>query len=122
MCDRWIQSFENFYEDMGECPPKLSLERINVNGNYEPDNCCWATDHTQAQNRTNARLVTYFGTTRTMTEWLFYLGTTWKVLSRRIRRYGAEEGIMRVVLERATRLPGPPVGKPIPLHERRQVA
>lgn len=51
MCDRWLESFDNFYEDMGDKPtPKHSLDRIDVNGNYEPSNCRWADTFTQAQN------------------------------------------------------------------------
>lgn len=51
MCDRWRNSFANFLADMGECPPGLSLDRIENDGNYEPGNCQWATPVQQNNNR-----------------------------------------------------------------------
>ncbi len=62
VCDRWLNSFEAFYEDMGPKPsPKHSIDRIDVNGNYEPGNVRWATDSEQMQNvRHNVR-VTFQG-------------------------------------------------------------
>jgi len=47
ICDRWLESYENFLEDMGEKPEGMSLDRIDVYGNYEPGNCRWATDKEQ---------------------------------------------------------------------------
>ena len=52
VCDRWINSYENFILDMGRKPgPEYSIDRINVNGNYEPSNCKWSTSSEQVKNR-----------------------------------------------------------------------
>jgi len=54
ICPRWynhIDGFANFVADMGERPPLLSIDRIDVNGNYTPDNCRWADALTQANNQ-----------------------------------------------------------------------
>lgn len=53
VCERWLNSYENFLEDMGRKPsPIHSIDRINVNGNYEPSNCRWATPKEQSNNTT----------------------------------------------------------------------
>lgn len=69
VCERWL-SFPNFLTDMGEKPAgRYSIERDDYNGNYEPDNCRWATDKEQARNKSNNRLITFDGQTKCVGEW-----------------------------------------------------
>lgn len=69
VCDRWLESFENFLEDMGERPEGLTLERKLNKGNYEPSNCVWDTPKAQANNRDSNCLLTYDGRTQTIQQW-----------------------------------------------------
>jgi hypothetical protein len=69
VCDRW-KEFIKFYNDMGEPPDdNYSIDRINVDGNYEPGNCRWADRKTQGRNKRNSTLLTYNGETKTLAEW-----------------------------------------------------
>lgn len=54
VCDRWLHSFKNFLEDMGEKPfLGAQIDRANNNGNYEPSNCRWVDNKTNSRNRNN---------------------------------------------------------------------
>lgn len=91
VCERWLESFENFYADMGPRPPMLTLERRNNEGDYAPDNCYWATRTEQNSNQRTNHLVTVDGVTQTVAAWAHKLGTKPAVLYNRIHQYGWDE-------------------------------
>lgn len=66
MCDRWINSFEAFLDDMGEPPEGMIIDRIDNNGNYEPGNCRWATIEEQSINKEKVTKVEWEGKTYTL--------------------------------------------------------
>lgn len=85
VCNRWAD-FNMFLQDMGDVPNGMSLDRINVNGNYEPDNCRWATIKEQQNNKRNNRVFTYKGETHTIAEWSERLNMNFKTLHQRLVR------------------------------------
>ena len=87
MCDRWRDSFENFFADMGKAPgPEYSIDRINVNGDYEPTNCRWADIITQRRNKTNTIKVLYDGNYITIGELSDITGIKYSTLKEAYRR------------------------------------
>lgn len=84
VCERWLQSFANFLADMGERPAGRTLDRKNSNGDYEPDNCRWATRLTQAGNTGRNHLLTYCGATHTLADWARITGIPYSRLRARI--------------------------------------
>lgn len=85
VCQRWLV-FENFLSDMGEPPEGLSLDRIDNDGPYSPENCRWATKARQQRNRRNVPTVTFNGETKTVPDWAEDLGIALHVLKRRFAR------------------------------------
>lgn len=69
VCDRWLNSFETFLEDMGECPTGHSLDRIDNSRGYEPGNCRWADAKLQGRNRRSSRILTINGVSCCLSEW-----------------------------------------------------
>lgn len=91
VCKRWLEKpygFRNFLNDMGQKPEGYSIDRIDVNGDYCPENCRWATAKTQANNRRKRRDAleyTFNGETKTLAEWSRATGIPYKKLSQRFR-------------------------------------
>lgn len=84
VCDRWKNSFENFLADMGECPKGFTLERVSVDGNYEPANCKWASFKEQQNNKSDNVLIDYDGRRQTIAMWADEIGLRYHTLYRRV--------------------------------------
>lgn len=88
VCKRW-DKYENFLSDMGRRPStKHQIDRIDVNGHYEPSNCRWTTTKIQSRNRTDNRLIAFNGETLTMVEWSEKLGINYFTLAGRLGEKG----------------------------------
>ena len=87
VCSEW-QEFKPFYDwSMANgYQDDLTIERIDVNGNYEPNNCKWATNKEQANNKISNHLITYKGEAKTLTEWCEHLGIKERTVSTRIHK------------------------------------
>lgn len=97
ICEKWRNSFKEFLKDMGEKPEGFTIDRIDVNGNYESSNCRWANAKTQANNRSNNRKINYNGQTHNLAEWSDIMGIKPSTISKRIDKYGwsIEEALTR---------------------------
>ena len=88
ICDEWLNNFENFrtwainngYQD------NLTIDRINNNGNYEPDNCRWVTYKEQANNKSNNHYITINNETKTLTQWYEFYNIRSDFVSTRINQ------------------------------------
>ena len=86
VCERW-RTYKNFYTDMAPTYRiGLTIERIDVNGDYEPGNCRWATTVEQARNKRNTRMATWQGRTMPLADWADELGISLELLRDRLSR------------------------------------
>lgn len=87
VCSRWLNDYDAFVEDMGLKPKGMSIDRIDNEGNYERDNCRWATDLQQASNRRDNLYVTHEGETKHSSEWARILGIDEASFRNRLARF-----------------------------------
>lgn len=86
VCDRWRKSYQNFYDDMGLPPTENhTLDRVNPNGDYEPNNCRWADKIEQRRNRTKSEAITFNGVTMMPIDWAKHLNINYWVLAKRLQ-------------------------------------
>ncbi len=86
ICERWMNSFQNFFSDMGPRLPHYTIERIDNNGNYEPGNCRWATQKEQANNSRKNRIIEHGGLRLTVAQWSDRLGIDGQLIYGRIHQ------------------------------------
>lgn len=95
VCQRWLDSFENFLKDMGNKPERsYTIDRIDVNGNYEPSNCRWATSIEQANNRRDNKWIIYKGKKYTISNFARLFKVKVGTVFADLRRGLAEEQII----------------------------
>ncbi len=88
VCERWQNSFENFYADMGDPPEGHTLDRIDNDGDYEPNNCRWADVFTQGGNRRNIEKVQWRGEQRILTDIALLENVEFNSLWNKVKIYG----------------------------------
>lgn len=88
VCHEWDLSFETFYNwsVLNGYRSDLTIDRINVNGNYEPSNCRWATIKQQANNTSKNHIIVIDGVSKTISEWSDCSGVKWTTIKERWRR------------------------------------
>ncbi len=94
ICDSWSNSFEAFYQDMGQRPSSNhSLDRIDNSLGYSLENCRWATRLEQANNKRNNRMIIFGDKTLSLAHWAREIGISHSRLFRRIERHGIEKAL-----------------------------
>lgn len=96
VCDRWHEKMA-FFEDMGNCPPGLTLDRIDNTKGYEPGNCRWANWSIQRMNQRRTPWITFEGRTMRPIDWARELGLSKRGMSIRLKKWPLEIALTRPV-------------------------
>ena len=93
VCARWENSYDNFLSDMGPCPVGMTLERIDSDKGYFPENCRWADWVVQGNNKRTNIKISHTGQTKTLAQWARSLGLRVDTLHKRLKRMGPEKAL-----------------------------
>ena len=93
VCAEW-ESYDRFFQDMGPRPEGKSLDRIDNNKGYYPENCRWASFKEQMRNRSDNRWITHNGQTLPLCDWAEKLGIRADTLSKRLNRMSPEKALV----------------------------
>lgn len=85
VCDKW-RCFDYFYQDMGDPPEGMQIDRENNDADYEPSNCRWATSKINNRNKSDNHIITYYKKSKTLEEWGEITGIKANTILTRIRR------------------------------------
>ena len=118
VCEKWVNSFESFYRDVGD-PPSLkhTLDRIDNDRGYEPSNVRWATRKEQSNNISTNVWVEYDGKRMTWAQWADYLDVPYSLLMARVRKRRPIEEILKPRQNRKYSEPITFDGKSMPLRD-----
>lgn len=97
VCERWKNSFSNFLEDMGERPDKTTIDRIDSEGDYTPENCKWSSIAEQQRNRKNNIYLVFNGKRQCLKDWATELGVNQNTLSYRLKMKWPIEKILKPI-------------------------
>lgn len=88
VCDRWLgrEGFKNFYNDMFPKPDNATLDRVDNNADYCPENCRWSSKTEQANNTRRNKIIEYSGESMTAAQWARKIGIPYRTLLTRLRR------------------------------------
>lgn len=99
--EKWINSFENFYKDVGDRPSlKHTLDRIDNDGNYEPGNVKWSTKKEQMRNRRNTIFLSYEGVVKSIDDWCEQLNIKKHLVYSKIRSGWDKEKILQLYVNK----------------------